>query len=92
MLLVLADDQLTELHRLKSIQLAMGQQSSKVHQQGGGLARLGWHPLELFDRLAGAQSALSTTHTVIVSRLACEVSETSVETEAMRGALSMGDI
>ena len=79
-LFVLANDQLTELHRLKGIQLATGQQSSKVHQQGRGLAWLGWHPLELFDRLPSAQSALRTTHTTVVSRITCEVSKTPVET------------
>lgn len=34
MLLVLADDKLTELNRLKGIELALGEQGAKVHQQG----------------------------------------------------------
>lgn len=70
MLLVLADDQLTELHRLKGIQLATGEKSTKVHQQGGGLARLGWHPLELLDCLPSAQSPLSAARTKFISLLA----------------------
>lgn len=51
MLLVLADDKLTELNRLKGIEFALCEQGAKVHQQGRGLTRLGWNPLELLNRL-----------------------------------------
>ena len=58
MLLVLTDDKLTELHRLKCIELALGEQGPKVDQQGRRLTRWSRRTLELLDCFTCSQSAL----------------------------------
>ena len=63
-LLVLADDQARQLHRLEGVKLPLLQQRAKVDQQRVGLARLRRYLLEALDGLLRPQSALRTASTM----------------------------
>mmetsp|Transcript_10474 Transcript_10474/g.36145 ORF Transcript_10474/g.36145 Transcript_10474/m.36145 type:complete len:1393 (-) Transcript_10474:82-4260(-) len=55
LLLVLGQDEPSQLQALQRVELALGEEGAKVLEERGGLARLDLDPLELLNGLLGAQ-------------------------------------